>query len=97
VSAKLTSHIPLASLGTTSRICAAMLGRLRIPLDQTIERFVQLSKDVFSDKKPFSTSGSPPFKLTKLRQALKDTIREATGDENEKMIDRQPDAGRCMT
>jgi hypothetical protein len=78
-------------------VSAAMLGRLRIPLDQTIEHFAQLAKDVFSDKKHISTSSGGTLKSTKLQQALKDIVRKTTGDENEMMIDRQVDTGKCKT
>jgi hypothetical protein len=74
-----------------------MVGRLRMPLDQAIEHFAKLARDVFSDKKHFSASGSGAFKSTKMQQALKEIIQTATGDENERMMDRRPDAAKCKT
>jgi hypothetical protein len=74
-----------------------MLGRLRIPLNQAIDHFMKLAEDVFADKKHFNSSGSSTFKSTKMQQALKDIIRETTGNENEPMLDRRPDSGKCKT
>lgn len=81
----------------TGGISAAMLGRLRMPLDNTIEQFSKLAKDVFADAKYFSISGISMFKSTKLQQALRDIIREATGNENERTLDRQSDTEKCKT
>lgn len=74
-----------------------MLGRLRIPLDRAIEDFAKLAKNVFSDKKYFSTNGSGKFKSTKLQEALKQMVNAATGDENTRMMDRRVDSNACKT
>jgi hypothetical protein len=74
-----------------------MLARLRLPLDQAIKYFGKLTKDVFSNRKYLSTSGSSTFKSNRMQQALKEIIREAVGDENEKMMDHGPNAGKCKT
>jgi hypothetical protein len=80
-----------------TRISAVMLGRLRVPIDDAIRKFAKLAKDVFSDKKYISTSGSGTFKSTRMQQALKAIIGEATGDENEGMMDHRLDGGKCKT
>lgn len=74
-----------------------MLGRLRIPLDRAIEHFARLGTDVFSERKYLSSSGSGAFKSTKMQQALKSIIREATGSEDERMLDHRSDADKCKT
>lgn len=71
-----------------------MLGRLRIPLDLTIKQFAKLATDVFSDKK---YHGSSAFKSTKMQQAIKNIIRDATGNENEGMMEQRPETQRCKT
>lgn len=74
-----------------------MLGRLRVPLDDAIDEFAKLAQNVFSDKKHLSVSGSGSFKSTKLQQALKQIVREATGDENTRMMDHRLGEKRCKT
>jgi hypothetical protein len=73
-----------------------MLGRLGIPLKQAIGYYPKLA-EVFSHRKLIGTSGPSAFKLTKLKEALKMIIHEATGDENAQMIDIQSDTNKCKT
>lgn len=68
-----------------------------MPLDRAIEHFARLAKDVFSDKKYFSATGLGVFKSTKMQQALKQIVQEATGDENTFMMDRRAQAEKCKT
>ncbi|KAG8728712.1 hypothetical protein FRC11_010361 [Ceratobasidium sp. 423] len=61
-----------------------MLGRLQMPVKKAIAEYAKLMKKVFSEKK---MSGPTVYKGTKLRQALKEMIREATGDGGEMMAE----------
>lgn len=72
-----------------------MLGRLGISTDKAIECYQTLAKEVFSDRK-LTTSGTGVFKATKLEMALKAIIQEATGNADEPMMDKRPDA-ECKT
>jgi hypothetical protein len=71
-----------------------MVGRLGIPTKKATTEFASLAKDVFSDKK---IVGPGTFKASKLEKALKDIVREATGDEDEPMMNKRPNAGKCKT
>ncbi|CAE6459243.1 unnamed protein product [Rhizoctonia solani] len=70
-----------------------MLGRLRMPIAVAIEKYAKLVKEVFKDKK---LSGHTMYKRTKLQEALKAMVREATGDEREMMRDYR-ETGGCQT
>jgi hypothetical protein len=70
-----------------------MMGRLRVPLNEAIQCYIKLA-EVFSDRKFFGTSA---FKTTKLKEVLKRIVRDATGDEDERMIDTRPDGDMCRT
>jgi hypothetical protein len=71
-----------------------MVGRLGIPTKKATTSFANLANDVFSDKKII---GPCMFKASKLETALKDIIREATGNEDEPMMDKRPGGRRCKT
>ncbi|KAL5631666.1 hypothetical protein ACGC1H_007249 [Rhizoctonia solani] len=77
----------------TGGISACMLGRLRLSVDEAIEEYAKLVKEVFKDKK---MSGPTMYKQTKLQEALKTIIREATSNEGEKMREDQESNG-CKT
>ena len=51
-------------------------------IDKAIEEYAKLVKEVFKDKK---MSGPTMYRATKLQEALKTMIRDATGNEGEKM------------
>ncbi|CUA77838.1 Nephrocystin-3 [Xenopus laevis] [Rhizoctonia solani] len=74
----------------TGGISACMLGRLRMPIDKAIPEYAKLAKEVFQDTK---LSGTTMYKATKLQDALKRMIREATGDEEEMMNEVREDNG----
>jgi hypothetical protein len=74
-----------------------ILGRLRIELKQAVPIFVKLVEDVFSEKKKISMSEAASFKASKLVAALKKIVRDATGNENERMLDTRPNAEECKT
>ncbi|KEP51233.1 kinesin light chain [Rhizoctonia solani 123E] len=77
----------------TGGISACMLGRLRLSVDKAIEEYVKLVKQVFQQKK---MSGPAMYRQTKLQEALKTIIREATKNEGEKMSEGQDNKG-CKT
>ncbi|EUC61085.1 kinesin light chain, partial [Rhizoctonia solani AG-3 Rhs1AP] len=64
----------------TGGISACMLGRLRMPIDKAILEYAKLVKDVFRETKII---GPTMYKGTKLQDALKAMVREATGNEEE--------------
>ncbi|KEP54088.1 patatin-like phospholipase, partial [Rhizoctonia solani 123E] len=66
----------------TGGISACMLGRLRMPIDKAISEYAKLVKEVFREIKMI---GPTMYKGTKLQNALKTMVREATGDEEETM------------
>ncbi|KEP50937.1 kinesin light chain [Rhizoctonia solani 123E] len=77
----------------TGGISACMLGRLRLSVHKAIEEYAKLVKEVFKDKK---MGGPTMYKQTKLQEALKTIIREAAGDEGERMSGGQGSNG-CKT
>ncbi|CAE6524223.1 unnamed protein product, partial [Rhizoctonia solani] len=79
-------HFDVIAGTGTGGISACMLGRLRMPVDKAIAKYAKLVKEVFKEKK---TSGPTMYKGTKLQEALDAMIREATGDEGERMVDDQ--------
>ncbi|CAE6538597.1 unnamed protein product [Rhizoctonia solani] len=76
----------------TGGISACMLGRLKMPIENAVEEYAKLVKAVFTEKK---RSGPTIYKRTKLEEALKTIIRDATGDEKERMNDQ--DDNTCKT
>ncbi|KEP51449.1 calcium-independent phospholipase A2-gamma, partial [Rhizoctonia solani 123E] len=79
-------HFDVIAGAGTGGISACMLGRLRMPVDKAIAEYAKLVKEVFKEKK---MNGPTMYKGTKLQQALNAMIREATGDEGERMIEDQ--------
>ncbi|EUC61077.1 hypothetical protein RSOL_381470, partial [Rhizoctonia solani AG-3 Rhs1AP] len=70
-----------------------MLGRLRLPIDKAISEYAKLVKEVFREIKMI---GPTMYKGTKLQDALKAMVREATGDEEETM-DEGTEHNACKT
>ncbi|CUA71457.1 Nephrocystin-3 [Homo sapiens] [Rhizoctonia solani] len=81
-------HFDVIAGTGTGGISACMLGRLRMPIDQAIEKYAKLLEDVFKEKK---ISGTPMYRATKLQDVLQAMIREATGREMEMMRQDQND------
>ncbi|CUA77734.1 Nephrocystin-3 [Xenopus laevis] [Rhizoctonia solani] len=77
----------------TGGISACMLGRLRMPIEKAIAEYAKFTKEVFQDTK---LGGTTMYKTTKLQDALKTMIREATGHEEETMNEREGLEG-CRT
>ncbi|KEP45484.1 calcium-independent phospholipase A2-gamma, partial [Rhizoctonia solani 123E] len=86
-------HFDLIAGTGTGGIIACMLGRLRMPVEKAKLEFAKLAEDVFKDKK---ISGTTMYKGTKLQEALKTLVREATGDEGETMNEDR-EGGACKT
>ena len=58
-----------------------MLGRLRMPIDECIAEYADLSKKVFSERK--SGVSKEMFKASNLEAAIRGVIRKKLGDEME--------------
>jgi hypothetical protein len=78
------------------RVVMCMVGRLSIPLKQAIKCY-QKFVGVFSERKLIGAGGSSTFKMTKMKEVLKEIVRDATGDENTRMVDTREDADKCRT
>jgi len=71
-----------------------MLGRLRMDVDAAIKHYDTLAKHVFSH--PKRLRGEEKFKATRLEEAVKAVVRDATGDSDALLL--EPDeATRCRT
>ncbi|CAE6468299.1 unnamed protein product [Rhizoctonia solani] len=68
----------------TGGLAACILGRLRMSIDEAIESFEWIMREIFSAKKLFGTGA---FKSTTLREAIIKVIRKATGNGNERMLE----------
>ncbi|CAE6521936.1 unnamed protein product [Rhizoctonia solani] len=86
-------HFDVIAGTGTGGISACMLGRLQMPVDKAITEYVKLMEDVFREKK---WSRPTMYKGTKLQNALKVMVREATGNEAEMMNSGQASNG-CKT
>lgn len=55
-----------------------MLGRLRMSVDECISRYPEMSRSIFSTKKPFSFGGlvKDKYPATKLKNAIEDVVLE---------------------
>ncbi|KAF8740375.1 Patatin-like phospholipase, partial [Rhizoctonia solani] len=71
----------------TGAIQACMLGRLRTGVDEAIESYASVAKEVFSERKWI---GKGAFRTTKLKDAIRNTIQTVTGDPDELMMERDP-------
>jgi len=63
----------------TGGLIALMLGRLEMPIDVAIDRYVRFAKDVFSKKK---TRRNELFKATRFEKAMKTMIESARQPED---------------
>ena len=64
-----------------------------MPIEKAIDEYAKLVKEVFKERK---MTGPSMYKGTKLQDALKKMVREATGDEGEMMNEGQGHNG-CKT
>ncbi|CUA75392.1 Nephrocystin-3 [Homo sapiens] [Rhizoctonia solani] len=83
-------HFDIIAGTGTGGISACMVGRLRIPIDKAVEAYARMMESIFSEKK---ISGPTMYKSTKLQEALKTVIRDAVGNEDERMIEDQAKNG----
>ncbi|CAE6414317.1 unnamed protein product [Rhizoctonia solani] len=81
-------------IGGTSMggLIAIMLGRLRMPLDVAIERYIQLTQKVLRETKHSWQDGR--FKATFLEEAIKGIVRDYSElrDEDTRLLDTRPDS-----
>ncbi|KAG8678835.1 hypothetical protein FRC08_017442 [Ceratobasidium sp. 394] len=70
-----------------------MVGRLGIPVKDAIKSYIKLS-EVFSDRKIIGTT---TFKTSKLQEILKEIVRDATGNENTRMMDLSAGGSKSRT
>ncbi|KAF8706822.1 Patatin-like phospholipase, partial [Rhizoctonia solani] len=68
----------------TGAIQACMLGRLHMSVHEAIDSYAKLAKEVFSERKWI---GQCTFRTTKLKDSLKNTIHDVTGNSDEPMMD----------
>jgi hypothetical protein len=59
------------------RLIALLLGRLRLSVPEAIDKYRQLAKQVFSDKKPFVKDGK--FKASNLEKTIKEVVEWKLG------------------
>ncbi|KAF8742801.1 Patatin-like phospholipase, partial [Rhizoctonia solani] len=81
----------------TGAVQACMLGRLRMPVHSAIESYAKLTKEVFSERKWFSRSGTLTFKTSKLKDSLMEIIQEITGNPEEPIMESQSTGTQCRT
>lgn len=80
---------------STGGLIAIMLGRLGISVDQAIEEYRDLSKEIFGDKKMFFSDGI--FKATNLQKAIQSVVQryDPQGDPNAKLLQPDLENGGC--
>ncbi|KAJ7827110.1 hypothetical protein B0H14DRAFT_3144690 [Mycena olivaceomarginata] len=80
---------------STGGLIALMLGRLRMSVEDAINVYGELSKEVFSDVKPPGSDGR--FKASKLEKAIRQIVRVKSASQNpeERLEDTQNNA--CKT
>ena len=80
---------------STGGLIAIMLGRLRMSVDQAIEEYRVLSKEVFGEKKPFYSDGQ--LKATNLERAIQSVVQryEGQADPNAKLMQHDTENGGC--
>jgi len=71
-----------------------MLGRLRMDVDTAIKHYGTLAKHVFSNPKRWQGEGK--FKATRLEEAMKAMVRDATGDPESLLLEHD-ETTRCRT
>jgi hypothetical protein len=69
-----------------------LLGRLRLSVQDAIEAYNMLSRDVFGTRKLYFSDGK--FKATNLEKAIKDQVEKTLGSgrRDERMLDAGVDA-----
>ncbi|KAG9104905.1 hypothetical protein FRC07_009685 [Ceratobasidium sp. 392] len=77
----------------TGAITMTLVGRLGMTTEQAMETFARLSNEAFSER----FIGKPTFRASKLEKALKEVVRDTTGNEDELMLDRDVSSKKCKT
>ena len=72
-----------------------MLGRLRMSVNDAIVRYATFAKAVFSNVKKFGGDGK--FSASKFEEAIKELVRERTGNPDERMLDQRSEGAGCKT
>ncbi|CAE6422524.1 unnamed protein product [Rhizoctonia solani] len=78
-------HFDIIAGTGTGAISAVMLGRLQMSVDEAITSYVKQMGAVFSERKYSITGNTGTFKATVLERQLKEMVRGATGNENDRM------------
>ena len=86
--------VTIILINTWYRVIACMLGRLRMPIDVAILEYGKLVQQAFCERKSIGSTGGP-YVGSNLRKALKAMVKDATGNEDEKMRDEREDG--CKT
>lgn len=73
-------------------LIALMLGRLRMSVDSAIRAYAKLSKSVFSKVK---RNGDGKYRATKLEAAVKEIVRQYTGDAETRIMEYREGADLC--
>jgi hypothetical protein len=72
-----------------------MLGRLRMSVDNAIDRYDSLAKRVFSEGKKIIGDGK--FKASVLEDVVKKIVEAETGDADTRMMETSSDGQVCRT
>ncbi len=83
-----------------NRLIAIMLGRLRMGVQETIDAYLSLAKNVFHEKAHAaifskwmgSVIGKPRFSGKKLAEAIQSIVEKQTGSKDTPMLDTREDA-----
>lgn len=78
-----------------------MLGRLQMSVDQCIQVYSKMSKDIFADsfrllgRTGNALRGKPWFEASKLEEALRQVIREYAGHDEAPLVDPRERNPQC--
>ncbi|CAE6511106.1 unnamed protein product, partial [Rhizoctonia solani] len=79
----------------TGGVIACLLGRLRMSIEAAIVAYGKLVQEAFSERKTMGSTGGA-YVAPKLQKALKAMVKEATGNEDEKMYSEHEHGCRTM-
>ncbi|CAE6435385.1 unnamed protein product [Rhizoctonia solani] len=86
-------HFDIIAGTGTGGISACMLGRLQMPIQKAIREYTKLMESVFASRK---LTGSTMYKGTRLQEALKTLVQDATGDEDKRILEGSTNSA-CKT
>jgi hypothetical protein len=81
-------------VGPFVRLVALMLGALGMSVKEAIASYGILAESVFSKS---NRAGDGRFKAAGLERAVKEIVKERTGHEDERMIERASRVRKCNT